>query len=98
MKPDYESVPDTLRGSMTMKSSDLIAVSTFRSKADAQRAKGILDEAGIESMIQADPTIVNSRYNAPGAFPPGAVTQLMVRGEDVDKASEALHRRHRRSN
>jgi hypothetical protein len=56
----------------------------------------IIDEAGIESMIQSDPTIVNSRYNASGAFPLGAVTQLMVRTEDVDKAGEALHRRHRR--
>ena len=80
-----------------MTSPDLIAVSTFRSRADAQTAKGILDEAGIESMIQSDPTIVNSRHNAPGAFPPGAVAQLMVRAEDVDKAGEALHGRHRRS-
>ena len=30
-----------------MKSLDLIAVSTFRSTADARMAKGILDEAGI---------------------------------------------------
>jgi hypothetical protein len=81
-----------------MKPSDLIAVSTFRSRTDAQTAKSILDEAGIESMIQSDPTIVNSRYSAPGAFPPGAVAQLKVRAEDVDKARDALHRRHVRSN
>jgi hypothetical protein len=62
-----------------MKSSDLIAVSTFRSTADAQTAKGILDEAGIESMIRSDPTIVTSGYNAPGAFPSGAVAQLRRR-------------------
>jgi hypothetical protein len=37
-----------------MKSSELIAVSTFPSTADAQIAKGILDEAGIESMIRSD--------------------------------------------
>ena len=35
-----------------MKSSDLIVVATFRSTPDAQIAKGILDEAGIESMIR----------------------------------------------
>lgn len=80
-----------------MKPSDLIAVSTFRSRADAQTAKGILDEAGIESTIQPDPTIVNSGYNAPGAFPPGGVAKLMVRPDDADKAGEALHRRRRRS-
>jgi hypothetical protein len=74
-----------------MKSSDLVAVTTFRSRADAQTAKGILDNAGIESEIRSDPTIVDSRYNAPGAFPPGAVAQLMVRAEDAGKASEALH-------
>lgn len=73
-----------------MNSSDLIAVSTFRSRADAQTAKGVLDEAGIESIIQSDPTIVDSRYNTPGAFPPGAVVQLLVRAEDVEKAREAL--------
>ena len=35
-----------------MKSSELIALSTFQSTADAQIAKGILDEAGIESVIR----------------------------------------------
>jgi hypothetical protein len=80
-----------------MKSSDLIAVATFRSRERAQTAKGILDQAGIESTIQPDPTIVASGYNAPGAFPPGAVVQLMVTTEDVEKAGEALHERHRRS-
>ena len=44
-----------------MKSSELIALSTFRSTADAQIAKGILDEAGIESMIRSD--------NAGGMYP-----------------------------
>lgn len=37
-----------------MNASDLIAISTFRSTADAQIAKGILDEVGIESMIRSD--------------------------------------------
>jgi len=73
-----------------MKSSDLIAVSTFRSTADAQIGKGILDEAGIESMIRSD--------NAGGMYPAIAGADLLVRAEDVEKATEALHRRHRRSN
>lgn len=37
-----------------MKTSALVSLSTFRSTADAQIAKGILDEAGIDSMIRAD--------------------------------------------
>jgi hypothetical protein len=82
-----------------MKSSDLIAVATFRSPSDAQTAKGILDVAGVESLIRADQSALfapPSRYNAPGAFPKNVVTQLLVRAEDVDKADEALHR-HRES-
>ena len=70
-----------------MKSSDLIAVSTFRSTADAQIAKGILDEVGIESMIRAD--------NAGGMYPAISGAELLVRSEDSDKANDALHRRHR---
>ncbi len=81
--------PARIGGAM-MKSSDLIAVSTFRSTADAQIGKGILDEAGIESMIRSD--------NAGGMYPAIAGADLLVRAEDVEKATEALHRRHRRSN
>ena len=44
-----------------MNTSDLVVVSTFRSTADAQIAKGILDEVGIASMIRAD--------NAGGMYP-----------------------------
>ena len=73
-----------------MKSSDLIAVSTFRSTADAQIAKGILDEAGIESMIRSD--------NAGGMYPAIAGAELLVRAEDIDEATDALHGRQRQSN
>ena len=72
-----------------MSSSDLIAVSTFRSSADAQLAKGILDEVGIESMIRAD--------NAGGMYPAIGGAELLVRSEDLEKANDALHRRHRQS-
>jgi hypothetical protein len=70
-------------------SSDLIAIETFRSTADAQVAKGILDEVGIESIIRTD--------NAGGMYPAISGAELLVRSQDVDKANEALHRRHRRS-
>ena len=72
-----------------MRASDLIVVSTFPSSADAQIAKGILDEVGIESMIRAD--------NAGGMYPGIGGAELLVRSEDLDKANDALHRRHRRS-
>jgi hypothetical protein len=72
-----------------MKSSDLVAVSTFRSTADAQIAKGILDEAGIDSMIRSD--------NAGGMYPALAGADLLVNSEDAEKATAALHRRQRRA-
>ena len=72
------------------KSSDLIAIAAFPSTADAQIVKGILDEAGIESMIRAD--------NAGGMYPAISGAELLVRSEDVDKAHEALHRGRRQSN
>ena len=72
-----------------MKSSDLVVISTFPSMADARIAQGILDESGIESMTQSD--------NAGGMYPSLAGADLLVRAEDVEKATEALHRRHRES-
>ena len=72
-----------------MNSSDLIIISTFRSTTDAQIAKGLLDEAGIDSMIRAD--------NAGGMYPAISGAELLVRAQDVDKAHDALHRRDRPS-
>ena len=71
-----------------MTSSDLVVVSTFRSTADAQIAKGILDEVRIEAVIRAD--------NAGGMYPALSGADLLVRSEDVQKATEALNRRHHR--
>jgi hypothetical protein len=71
-----------------MNTSELVAVSTFRSVADALVAKGILDEVGIESMIRSD--------NAGGMYPALAGADLLVRADDVERAQEPLHRRHRR--
>ena len=66
-------------------SSDLITLSTFRSTADAQIAKGVLDEAGIDSMIRAD--------DAGGMYPSISGAELLVRAEDAGKAHDALQRR-----
>jgi hypothetical protein len=68
--------------------SDLVAISTFPSAADAQIAKGVLDDAGIESMIRAD--------DAGGMYPAIGGVDLLVRREDVNEAHDALHRRHSR--
>ena len=73
-----------------MKTADLVVVSRFRSVADAQIAKGILDEVAIDSIIRSD--------NAGGMYPAMAEAELVVRAEDVDKANDALARRHRKAN
>ena len=70
-----------------MNSTDLISISTFRSITDAQIAKGILDAAGIDSMIRAD--------TAGGMYPALSGAELLVRAEDADKAYRALHSRDR---
>lgn len=69
-----------------MSSSTLVAVSTFRSEVDAQVAKGILDETGIESMLRAD--------NAGGMYPALGDVELLVRADDLERAQAALDRRH----
>jgi hypothetical protein len=65
-----------------MSSPHLVTISTFRSEADAQIAKGILDEIGIESMIRAD--------DAGGMYPGVGGVELLVRSEDVKRAKQAL--------
>jgi len=72
-----------------MNDTDLVAVSTFRSVADAQVAKGILDGAGIESMIRSD--------NAGGMYPAMAGADLLVRAVDVDEALQVLRDLHPQS-
>ena len=64
---------------------ELVTISTFPSLADAQIAKGLLDDAGIESMIRAD--------DGGGMFPAIGGANLLVRREDVDKARDALQQR-----
>ena len=60
----------------------LIVVSTFRSTADALIAQGVLNDAGIDSMIRSD--------NAGGMYPALAGAELLVTAEDVERALEAL--------
>jgi hypothetical protein len=60
----------------------LIVVSTFRSTADALVAQGVLNDAGIDSMIRSD--------NAGGMYPALAGADLLVRAEDAERAVEAL--------
>jgi hypothetical protein len=71
-----------------MQASELVSLSTFPSTADAQIAKGILDEVGIPSMVRAD--------NAGGMYPGILGAELLVRAEDAERANGALTRRHRR--
>ena len=71
-----------------MKTAELVRISVFSSLADAQIAQGVLDEAGIESLIQSD--------NAGGMYPALDAAALLVRSEDAAAATDALHRRHRR--
>jgi len=71
-----------------MKATELVVLSSFRSVADAQIAKGILDEAEIESSIRSD--------NAGGMYPALDSADLLVKADDVERAREALGRRHRR--
>ena len=66
-----------------MNASELAVVATFRSVADAQVAKGVLDEIGIESMIRSD--------NAGGMYPALSGAEVLVRTEDVERANEALN-------
>ncbi len=68
-----------------MEPSALIVVSTFPSTADAEIAKGVLAEVGIESMIRAD--------NAGGMYPGIGGADLLVRADDAKRASDALELR-----
>jgi len=66
-----------------MNAADLVVVSTFRSTPDAEIAKGVLNEAGIDAMIRSD--------DAGGMYPAIGGAELLVRTEDVQRANEALH-------
>jgi hypothetical protein len=65
-----------------MMDTELVVVAEFRSIADAQVAKGVLDERGLDSFIRSD--------NAGGMYPALAGAQLVVRADDRKKAEDAL--------
>ncbi len=61
---------------------ELIVVATFRLEAEAELARGRLDEAGIESFVRSD--------NAGGMYPPMDAAALVVRAEDAARSAEIL--------
>lgn len=61
---------------------NLVVVSTFRSIADAQVAQGLLEGAGIESMVRTD--------DVGGMYPGVGGAALMVGPENVEAATEIL--------
>lgn len=65
-----------------MKTSELVAVATFPSVADAQIAQGVLEAASIESLIRSD--------NAGGMYPALDAATLLVRAENAEAAVAAL--------
>ena len=65
-----------------MGSSELISIGTFRSLADAEVAQGVLEAAGIESMIRTD--------DAGGMYPAIGGAEVLVRAEDRQGAHDAL--------
>ena len=69
----------------------LIVLGTYPSEADAQIAKGLLDSAGVESMVRTD--------NVGGMYPAMGSAELLVRSDDRRRAIEVLglpprHRKH----
>ena len=64
----------------------LVCIKTFSTEEEAQIAQGLLESRGLEVMISnegADP--------AREGFVLGTGVKLLVRREDVNKASEILH-------
>ena len=65
-----------------MTTTELVVLSRFRSVADAQIAKGILDGVQIESTIRSD--------NAGGMYPALDSANLLVTADEAERAREAL--------
>src|SRR4051794_37919256 len=66
-----------------MKTSELVTIAMFPSVAQAQVAQGVLDEVGIESLIQSD--------NAGGMYPALDAAALLVRADDAAAAAQSLN-------
>ena len=65
-----------------MSDSELVVVSTFGSAIEAEIARAVLNEAGIESMIRTD--------NAGGMYPPLSGAELLVRKQDLALAAQTF--------
>ena len=61
---------------------ELVVVSTFGSAIEAEIARAVLHDAGIESMIRTD--------NAGGMYPPMGDVELLVRKEDLALATQTF--------
>ena len=69
-----------------MHESKLVVVQSYGNEAEAYLAKGALESAGIDAMIQAD-TAGRMREHLAWS---GAGFKILVRGEDVDAARKIL--------
>jgi hypothetical protein len=65
---------------------DRVVIRTYGIQQNAEIAKGLLDEAGIISLIISD----DAGGSFPSIFLTGIGFQLMVNSSDVDKAEEVL--------
>ena len=68
-----------------MNNTNLIVVGTYREKMEAEIARSALEAAQIESMVQGD-----NVHGGPGFWIKDY--ELLVRAEDVERASEILGR------
>lgn len=67
--------------------SELVTVKVFDSRIEAEIAQGLLSEQGIESIINADDC--GGMLMGVSLVRKGGI-KLMVSGEDLEKAEEAL--------
>ena len=84
-----------------MTSPDLIAVSNISVERHAADSRAFVGTTpGSNLLIRPDPQWAGDadRDSRDGRYPHADYTQLLVSVEDVEKAGEALHGRHRRSN
>ena len=65
-----------------MNDSELVVISTFATAIEAELARAVLNDAGIESLIRTD--------NAGGMYPPMGNAELLVRKQDVAQATQAF--------
>jgi len=80
------ALPDIRTHNTAMQHPKLVVVRSYRSRTEADLAKGALEDAGIEAMIQAD-TAGGMREHLAWS---GAGFRILVREEDAAVAQEVL--------